>query len=426
MKIRLVFSLLTLMVYFSFAQSPYKNVKISDEKSPNETSIAIHPFDINNMVVGANIDSYYYTFDGGLTWQVRTMTSSFGVWGDPCVLADTKGNFYYLHLCNSGEYYYDRLICQKSFDGGITWTDGTFLGENFSQIQDKEWAAIDLTYSPYRNNIYVTWTQCGKSSDGVVNSPDDSSVIFLCYSTDDGESWSERIRISDIAGNVCSTPEETVLGAAPCIGLNGEVYAAWSSTKGLIIDKSTDGGKTWLPNDIKIADFPGGFRFSVPGIYRCYSFPSLACDYSYSEHRGTIYINWTDQRNGENNTDVWLSKSTDEGLTWSSPIKVNDDTGEKHQFFSWMTVDQSTGIIYVVFYDRRNYDNDYTDLYMASSTDGGKTFINERISESPYFPLSSTFMGDYINIAAANGVIRPVWTRVDSSQTSIWTAIINK
>ena len=229
-----------------------------------------------------------------------------------------------------------------------------------------------------------------------------------------------------MAGNVCSTPGETVLGAAPCIGLNGEVYAAWSSINGLMLDKSTDGGNTWLQSDVKISDLPGGFRFTVPGIYRCYSFPSLACDYSFSAYRGTVYVNWTDQRNGENNTDVWLSRSTDEGTTWSSPIKVNDDFGEKQQFFTWMTVDQSTGNIYVVFYDRRNYDDERTDVYLASSTDGGTTFINERISESPYFPLSSTFMGDYINIAASNGTVRPVWTRVDSNKTSIWTAIIQK
>lgn len=426
MKTYLLFSLFLFTIALTNAQSPYKNVLIGSENSPNETSIAFNPFDINNMVVGANIDNYYFTLDGGLTWQERTMTSSYGVWGDPCVLADTKGSFYYIHLCNSGGYYYDRLVCQKSFDGGISWSDGTFLGANPSQLQDKEWGTVDVSFSPYRNNIYVTWTQCGSSGNAAVNSPDDSSVIFLSYSTDDGTTWSDRVRISDIAGNVCSTPGETVLGAAPSVGLNGEVYAVWSSINGIMMDKSTDGGNTWLMNDVKVADLPGGFRFTVPGIYRCYSFPSMACDYSYSAYRGTLYINWTDQRNGENNTDVWISKSTNEGVTWSSPIKVNDDFGENQQFFTWMTVDHSTGIIYVVFYDRRNYNDDRTDVYIASSTDGGDTFINERISESPYYPRSSTFMGDYINIAAANGTIRPVWTRVDSTQTSIWTAIIQK
>ena len=414
-----------------YAQSPYKNVMIGNENEPNELSIAMHPFDFNNMVVGANIDSYYYTFDGGLTWSQRKMTSSYGVWGDPCVVADTKGNFYYFHLSNSYEkgYYYDRLICQKSVDGGISWSDGTFMGANSPHLQDKEWAAVDLTYSPYRNNIYISWTQCGKDSygdEGVAPSTDDdSSVIFLSYSSDDGESWSHRVRISDVAGNVCSYAEQTVLGAAPCIGLNGEVFVAWSSTKGILLDKSTDGGNSWLKNDITVTDFPSGFRFQIPGIYRCFSFPSLACDYSFSPNRGTIYINWADQRKGVDNSEIWISKSTDGGITWSSPIKVNDDSDNKHQFFTWMTVDQSTGYIYVVFYDRRNYDDERTDVYLATSKDGGNTFVNERISESPFTPIESTFMGDYINIAASNGVIRPVWTRVDTTDLSVWIAIIN-
>ena len=67
-----------------------------------------------------------------------------------------------------------------------------------------------------------------------------------------------------------------------------------------------------------------------------------------------------------------------------------------------------------------------TDVYIAKSTDGGLTFQNERISESPFAPDENTFFGDYINIAAANGVIRPVWTRLDQSSLSIWTAIINE
>lgn len=426
---------LFLCLYFfnSFAQTRYQNVMIGKDYEPNEVSIAFSPFDFKNMVIGANIDTYYYTFDGGLSWTQGKMTSSYGVWGDPCVLADTKGNYYFFHLSNSYEkgYYYDRLVCQKSYDGGITWTDGSFIGANSPHLQDKEWAAIDLTYSPYRNNIYLSWTQCGQYSgtneEGVSNIPndDDSSVIFFSYSADDGESWSGRIRISNTAGNVCSYAEQTVLGAAPHVGLNGEVYVAWSSLGGIIVDKSTDGGKTWRDNDITVSDLPNGFRFDIPGIYRCFSFPSLGCDYSYGPDRGALYICWADQRKGLDNTDIYVAKSTNEGLIWSKPIQVNTDTGYRHQFFSWMTVDQSTGYIYVVFYDRRNYEDEQTDVYLAVSKDGALTFTNERISESPFFPLSSTFMGDYINIAASNGVVRPVWTRTDSTQLSVWTAIID-
>ena len=138
--------------------------------------------------------------------------------------------------------------------------------------------------------------------------------------------------------------------------------------------------------------------------------PITSCDLSNGINRGTIYINWSDQRNGTTNTDIWLVKSTDGGQTWSLPIKVNDDNSNKQQFFTWMTIDQTSGYLYFVFYDRRNYSNDSTDVYMAISMDGGNTFINRKISQSPFFPNEGVFFGDYTNITANNGVIRPIWT----------------
>jgi hypothetical protein len=52
---------------------------------------------------------------------------------------------------------------------------------------------------------------------------------------------------------------------------------------------------------------------------------------------------------------------------------VNDDPAGKEQFFSWLTIDQVTGYLYCVFYDRRNYANTQTDVYIARSTNGGTT-----------------------------------------------------
>jgi hypothetical protein len=210
----------------------------------------------------------------------------------------------------------------------------------------------------------------------------------------------------------------------PCVGLNGEVYVVWASPGGIILDRSTDGGFSWLDEDIKVSEIPGGFRYYVPGVYRTFGFPSMACDMSNSPYRGTLFISWADQRSGTDNTDVWISSSTDEGLTWAEPLKVNDDTGESHQFFSWLTIDPSTGYLYIVFYDRRNYTDDQTDVYIAISKDGGSTFVNERISESPFIPSTGTFMGDYTNVSTLNGVVRPAWTRLDTNKLSVWTAIV--
>ena len=88
------------------------------------------------------------------------------------------------------------------------------------------------------------------------------------------------------------------------------------------------------------------------------------------------------------------------------------------------TVDQETGYIYIVYYDRRDYDDNQTDVYLAYSTNGGSSFKNVKISEKPFVPQADRFFGDYNNISAHEGIIAPIWTRMDEGKTSVWTAII--
>ncbi|MEZ4689155.1 MAG: T9SS type A sorting domain-containing protein [Ignavibacteria bacterium] len=168
-----------------------------------------------------------------------------------------------------------------------------------------------------------------------------------------------------------------------------------------------------------------GWDFNVSGIYRANGMPITSCDLSGGPHRGTIYINWSDQRNGVTDTDVFMIKSTDGGNTWSEVKRVNDDPAGRQQFFTWMTIDQSTGYLYFVYYDRRNYTTLQTDVYMAKSTDGGETFENFKVSATPFTPNSSVFFGDYTNITAANNKVRPIWARLDNNTMSLYTAIVD-
>jgi hypothetical protein len=52
------------------------------------------------------------------------------------------------------------------------------------------------------------------------------------------------------------------------------------------------------------------------------------------------------------------------------------------------------------------------------------SFVERCISEKPFTPTQSVFIGDYLNIAAHNGKIRPIWPRMDSGKLSLWTALI--
>lgn len=419
----LVLHLLGILIFLgtgipgSFAQ--YQNVLIGDQNTPEEPAIAIDPANTQRIVAGANTTSFYYSADGGLSWGGGLLESEMhGVWGDPCLIVDTMGYYYYFHLSNppSGSWI-DRIVCQRSTDGGLTWNDGTAFGKNGTKVQDKEWAIVDRE----TNTIYVTWTQFDEY--GSIN-PSDSSNIFFVRSTNQGLSWSTPLRINKQAGD-CIDSDNTVEGAVPAVGLEGQVYVAWAGPLGIMFDRSTDGGNTWLDNDIFVSDFPGGWDYNIPGIMRCNGLPVTCCDISNGPDRGTIYINWSDQRNGETDTDIWLSRSKDGGNTWSAPIRVNDDPEGKQQFFTWMTVDQVTGYLWFVYYDRRNYLDLKTDVYMALSKDGGDTFTNFKVSESPFIPSSNIFFGDYTNISAHNNIVRPIWARLHNSKLSIWTAIVD-
>ncbi len=155
--------------------------------------------------------------------------------------------------------------------------------------------------------------------------------------------------------------------------------------------------------------------------------PVCCVDLSNGPYRGTVYINWADIRNGANDADIWLRKSTDQGNTWSARKRVNDDPPGKEQFLTWMCIDNVTGYIYIVFNDRRNYSDNETDVYLAASTDGGQTFVNIRLDQNPFTPSSSIFFGDYTNISAYNNIVRPVWEDENGSSgaKTIYTALID-
>ncbi len=409
-------SAIFLICSFTVASVNAQNVMITNNNSPNEPSIMINPLNTNILVAGANLNNLYNSSDGGLTWSEQTMTSTYGVWGDPAFDVDTDGNFYYFHLSNpaSGNWI-DRIVCQKSTDDGNTWSGGTFTGLNGNKAQDKQWSVIDRN----NNNIYLTWTQF---DDYGSNNPNDKSSILFSKSTDGAQTWSTPKKINIIDGD-CVDEDNTVEGAVPAVGPNGEIYVAWAGPNGIVFNKSLDQGETWLNEEIAIDPMPTGWDYSIPGIYRGNGLPITKCDLSGGPNNGTIYVNWSDQRNGANDTDVWMSKSTDGGNTWSGPIRVNDDPAGNQQFFTWMDIDQTNGNLFFVFYDRRNYTDNKTDVYIAYSDDGGNTIVNKRISESPFNPNAGVFFGDYTNIVAHNNVVRPIWTRLDTSQLSVWTDV---
>jgi len=414
--------IILLALFFSEYTEPiysqYQNVQVGAPLNiyePEEPSIVINPNNTNHILVGSNADSYYYSTNAGLTWQHGFLYSSFGVSGDPCVLTDQNGNYYYFHLVPD----MSRVVCQKTNSLGGSWSDGTYTGVNGTKDNDKEWAVIDRD----NGNVYVAWAQFDNHGS---SNPLDSSEIQLSRSTDSGITWSTPVIVSDRKGDAQGS-NYSDHAPMPSIGPNNEVYVTWMGPEGLMFDKSTDGGGTWLQNDINVTGFHINWLvFNVPGIPIVPGFSIINCDLSSGSYNGNLYICWTDQRSGYNDTDVWLVKSIDGGLNWSAPTRVNDDPPGKHQFFAWMTIDQTNGNLYFVFYDRRNYTSSgQTDVYMARSTDGGSSFTNFKISEEPFTPFPDNYLGHYIGVSVHNNIVRPVWTRIDNDYPSLWTAIVD-
>ena len=407
------------MFSMCFAQ---QNVLISNANNPSEPSICINPNNTNQLIAGSNINNFYSSNDAGVTWSSGLLTSTYGVWGDPTIMADNSNNFYFFHLSNppssvSSGNWIDRIVCQKSSNLGITWSAGTATGKNGSKAQDKQWSAFDKG----NNLMYLTWTQFDVYGS---SNPINKSIIRFSKSADFGATWSVPQKINTIDGT-CIDDSSTVEGAVPAVGPAGQVYVAWAGLNKIVFKKSLDFGVTWPTTETLVTTTPG-WDFGVSGLDRTNGLPITACDLSPTATNGTIYVNWADQRNGINDTDIFISKSTDQGATWTSPIRVNNDSAGNQQFLTWMTIDQTNGYIYIVFYDRRNYSNDETDIYLAYSTDGGTTFTNKKISATSFTPTATVFFGDYTNITAHNGIIRPIWGRMDGGQNSIWTALISQ
>lgn len=419
-------SILSFLVFtFGCGTIKHEYPLVQIEKSPAsvysyaqvEPSIAINPNNTAELIAGSVMNDYYYSIDGGYTWTSKIIESKYEVGGDPVLHIDQKGRYYYVHLSNpKNGFRLDRIVCQYTDTiNGIDWIDVATepVGR---KAQDKPWIAE----CPKTGNLYLTWTQFDAYNSDV---PEDSSIIVFSKSTNRGETWSKPKRISKHAGD-CLDGNNTVEGAVPAVNTEGVIYVTWTGPHGIRVNKSEDFGETWLIEELKVAPHPGGWSFDVPGIYRTNGLPISKVDCSGGPNDGRIYVNWSDQRNGVDDTDIWLTYSDDDGITWEPAIRVNQDKAGKHQFFTWMDIDQTTGLLYFVYYDRRNYSDKQTDVYFAYSKDGGKSFKEKGLNKKPFTPNPELFFGDYINIAAHNGTVRPIWCEMHEDEIKLYTSLI--
>ena len=396
-----------------------------DAINPAEVTIAINPKNPDNMIAASfqtgnppkpRAGSYHYvTFDGGKTWKtVSTPNPKNLVQGDDVLAFSNDGVAYHAHLSFDGIRLArpvraeNGMIVNVSKDGGNTWTDGTPAINHINTVipfEDKPGLIVDnAPSSRNKGNVYLAWTRFDVYGS---SNPEHHSQIYFTRSTDQGQTFSMPFRISDTGGD-CIDSDNTVEGAVPSVGPNGEVYVVWAGPLGLVFDKSIDGGLTFGKDKV-IGDIPGGWDFGIEGLSRANGMPVTGVDLSNGPNKGTLYVNWIDARNGD--PDVFLMSSRNGGETWTAPVRVNDDAlkNGKAQFFTWMAIDPADGSVNIVFYDRRDGKGTQTGLTLARSVDGGRTFVNHKI-DIPLFNVNErVFFGDYSSVSAVGGSVVPVF-----------------
>ncbi|MDO8550164.1 MAG: T9SS type A sorting domain-containing protein, partial [Ignavibacteria bacterium] len=203
--------------------------------------------------------------------------------------------------------------------------------------------------------------------------------------------------------------------------------------------RSTDGGATFqLMSAQNFVNYVGtnvNGRHSVQNM-RTRPYPFIGADNSNGTYRGRLYLVYASNNpagNG-NKPDIFCRYSNDQGVTWSTPVIVNDDANSQnnHQWFPSIWNDLQTGRLYVKWMDTRDTPtSDSAYIYASYSDDGGQTFVtNQRISNAKMRINCATcggggtprYQGDYDAITSYGDVSMLVWTDFRNGQFGSYTA----
>lgn len=418
----------------------------------NESSIAVNPKNPLNLIAAA-VDYrdngarwVYVSSDAGKTWKNLNLGIPATGWtgsNDPSVTFAADGTGYLMYggfgnrEVGSPE---NGVFVARTKDEGKTWQShfaviqhkGTQTAD--SNFEDKYYVHVDNSpASPYFGRVYTPWKR--------VISRDSSTQIVNTFSTDEGATWSVPLRVSE---RLSGTSEDTTFGQSfplTITGPLGEVYVIWNHgiKKAIGFAKSTDGAKTFSAprlvqhyKELGIArKIPEGIRHTVKGKVRAESYPSIVCDIYTAQRKGWLYMVWAADRI----PNVYFSRSTDGGDTWSTPKIVHSDT-TNDQFWSWLALDPTNGDLAVMYLDSRDDPtNLLTSCYVSYSSDGGDTWIDKRASDAesdlrrnPF--NGNAFAGDYSGCAFHNGKIYPSWVDMrNAKQTNanndVYTALVD-
>jgi hypothetical protein len=363
------------------------------------------------------------SFDGGQSWSevvVPGLTTvsggSFDRATDPWVTFGPTGTLFVASLVakvdNHTVEQQSGVAVSKSTDGGLTWSQPTLLIQTISSVtfNDKE----SITADPHNPNlVYAAWDQVFPITSGRAV----GTQGFFARSTDGGQTWSapQVIFQSPTDGNIghqiLVLPDGTLIDA----------FTEPGSSTSLDILRSGDHGATWSAPIVAVQEMLVRTfdPFNLALVRSGDIVPEVAADPT----NGDVYAVWQDDRFSTNMiSSIAFSMSSDGGLTWSSPISINQtpanlvDAFDSQAFTPSIAVG-ADGTVAVTYYDFR-----YQGSIPGAATDcwavfgnpqgpGGLTnpanWGNElRLTGTSFnilnAPISAGwFLGDYQGLAAA-------------------------
>jgi hypothetical protein len=360
----------------------------------NEPSIAVDPTNGNKITIGwRQFDSvlsnfrqggWGYTTDGGTNWTFPGVLENNVFRSDPVLHSDETGRFFYLSLLES---FCDDIW--RSTSGGQTWT--RLPPEGGGGGGDKEWFTIDKTNGMGHGFQYQAWSTAAPCSFGQFS-----------RSTDGGFTWQSPL----------SLPNSPVWGTLD-VATNGNLFiggASSFSSPFWCIRSSNAQNPNVTPTFDQITQVSLGGSLVFGGAINPGGLAGqlfLAVDRSGGPTNNNIYMLASVQTGG-NGTDVMFARSTNGGVSFSAPQRINDDpvNSNKWHWFGTLSV-APNGRIDAVWFDTRNAANNTdSQLFYSYSTDGGVTWAANVAASNSFNPFegypNQNKIGDYITIVSDN------------------------
>jgi hypothetical protein len=274
-------------------------------------------------------------------------------------------------------------------------------------IQDKEWIAVDNFAGPGQGNVYLVERDFGGGNG-----------IYFYRSLDDG------LTFGPSGGTlIAAATGFNVQGAYVAVGPDHSVYVFYFDQNTLPqtikMRRSSDRGATFgtIVTVATLATTGVNGDLGLNGGFRTNAFPQAVVN---PVDPRSVYVVFNDKGAGADNADIFLTQSRDFGTTWSTPVRVNDDSTTNDQWQPTLAITPNGQNIFISFYDRRlDKNNSLIDVFGAIGqiADGVITFEpNFRITTGS-FPVVinqdpvvvGTYMGDYDQAVADENFFYVTW-----------------